>query len=52
MDPERRDLRALAPEPPHDPAHELAAGVVEKDGQVATRIDDRGGDVVSDKFVP
>jgi hypothetical protein len=52
MNPEIRDLHALAPERPHNPTHEVAAGAVEKDGQIATRIDGRDGDVVGDEFVP
>jgi hypothetical protein len=52
MNSEIRDLHALAPERPHNPTHEVAAGAVEKDGQIATRIDGRDGDVVGDEFVP
>ena len=51
MNPEILDLHTLAPDCPHDPAHQLAMAVMEKDGHVSTGIDSRGGDVVGDELV-
>lgn len=50
MDPEIRDLHTLAPEGPHDPAPQVAVGVMEQDSKGATGIDRRGGDVVGDEL--
>jgi hypothetical protein len=51
MNPEIVDLHALAPDRAHNPAHQPAVGIVEKDGNISTRIDGCSGDVIGDEFV-
>jgi len=51
MNPEIIDLYALAPDHAHDPTHQPAMSIVEKDGNISARIDSCSGDIVGDEFI-